>query len=160
MSKKPPNLVFLVLDTVGAKHLSLYGYHRPTTPNLEKIARESTVYTRCFAPSSWTVFGNSNKGTSGSGSISPVLKGSVMRSPRIKICDNNDNVGKIFSKFTVTQKMVIVCFIEFDIASHLKAGIFFPYNACKSPPQVYRHSYKLLIHIFWRGVPNEIFPDQ
>ncbi len=55
MSKKPPNLVFLVLDTVGAKHLSLYGYHRPTTPNLEKIARESTVYTRCFAPSSWTV---------------------------------------------------------------------------------------------------------
>jgi arylsulfatase A-like enzyme len=55
MSPKPPNIVFLVLDTVGAKHLSLYGYQRTTTPNLEKIARDCTVYTRCFAPACWTV---------------------------------------------------------------------------------------------------------
>jgi len=55
VSNKPPNLILLVLDTVGAKHLSLYGYPRPTTPNLEKLARECTVYTRCFAPSCWTV---------------------------------------------------------------------------------------------------------
>jgi arylsulfatase A-like enzyme len=55
MSRKLPNIILLVLDTVGAKHLSLYGYHRPTTPNLEKIARECTLYTRCLAPACWTV---------------------------------------------------------------------------------------------------------
>lgn len=55
LSKKLPNIVFMVLDTVGAKHLSLYGYHRPTAPNLEQIAQESTVFTRCFAPACWTV---------------------------------------------------------------------------------------------------------
>ncbi len=55
MSKKLPNIILMVLDTVGAKHLSLYGYHRPTTPNLEKIAQECSVYTRCFAPACWTV---------------------------------------------------------------------------------------------------------
>ncbi|MEJ2069737.1 MAG: sulfatase [Syntrophobacterales bacterium] len=55
MSKKLPNIILLVLDTVGAKHLSLYNYHRPTTPNLERIARDCTVYTRCFAPACWTV---------------------------------------------------------------------------------------------------------
>ena len=55
MTKKLPNIIFLVLDTVGAQHLSLYNYHRPTTPNLERIARDCTVYTRCFAPACWTV---------------------------------------------------------------------------------------------------------
>jgi arylsulfatase A-like enzyme len=55
MSSKLPNIVLIVLDTVGAKHLSLYGYHRPTTPNLERIARECSVYTRCFAPACWTM---------------------------------------------------------------------------------------------------------
>lgn len=55
MNKKLPNIILLVLDTVGAKHLSLYGYPRRTTPNLERVARESTMYTRCFAPSCWTV---------------------------------------------------------------------------------------------------------
>lgn len=55
MRKKSPNIILMVLDTVGAKHLSLYNYHRPTTLNLEKIARECTVYPRCFAPAGWTV---------------------------------------------------------------------------------------------------------
>ncbi len=50
-----PNLVLLVLDTTGARHLSLYGYPRSTTPNLERLARECRVYRRCFAPGCWTV---------------------------------------------------------------------------------------------------------
>lgn len=55
MSKKLPNIILMVLDTVGAKHLSLFDYHRPTTQNLEKIAQESLVFNRCFAPAGWTV---------------------------------------------------------------------------------------------------------
>lgn len=35
--------------------MSLYGYQRKTTPNLERIAEECTIYTRCFAPSCWTI---------------------------------------------------------------------------------------------------------
>jgi len=53
--KKLPNIILMVLDTVSAKHLSLYNYHRPTTPNLERIAQECNVYSRCFAPACWTV---------------------------------------------------------------------------------------------------------
>jgi arylsulfatase A-like enzyme len=55
MSRKRPNIIFIVLDTAGAKAMSLYGYHRRTTPNLEKMAAECRVYTRCFAPGCWTV---------------------------------------------------------------------------------------------------------
>jgi arylsulfatase A-like enzyme len=55
MSRKLPNIVLIVLDTVGAKHLSLYGYQKPTTPNLERIAEECSVYSRCLAPACWTM---------------------------------------------------------------------------------------------------------
>jgi len=35
--------------------MSLYGYHRQTTPNLDELASHCTVYRRCFAPSCWTI---------------------------------------------------------------------------------------------------------
>lgn len=53
--QKLPNIIFIVMDTVGAKHMSLYGYPRRTTPNLDRIAAECAVYDRCFAPSCWTI---------------------------------------------------------------------------------------------------------
>jgi glucan phosphoethanolaminetransferase (alkaline phosphatase superfamily) len=34
-----PNVLLIVLDTVRAEHLSLYGYRRPTTPTLERLAK-------------------------------------------------------------------------------------------------------------------------
>ena len=34
-----PNVLLIVLDTVRADHLSLYGYHRATTPKLEQLAK-------------------------------------------------------------------------------------------------------------------------
>jgi arylsulfatase A-like enzyme len=50
-----PNIILIVLDTAAAKHMSLYGYHRDTTPELKRIAEESVVYTKCFSPATWTV---------------------------------------------------------------------------------------------------------
>ena len=54
MPKQKSNIMVVVMDTVAAKHMSLYGYNRLTTPNLERIAAESTLYTRCFSPADWT----------------------------------------------------------------------------------------------------------
>ncbi|RLD96695.1 MAG: hypothetical protein DRI93_00115 [Aquificota bacterium] len=51
-----PNIVLVVCDTLGAKHMSLYGYERRTTPNLERLVEEVgfTVYTNCYTTSCWT----------------------------------------------------------------------------------------------------------
>jgi len=56
MLKNLPNIILILCDTLGAKHMSLYGYERKTTPNLEKLVEREgwAVYTRCFAPASWT----------------------------------------------------------------------------------------------------------
>ncbi len=37
MTKKLPNIVLIVMDTMGAKHMSLYGYH--PYHNLERITQ-------------------------------------------------------------------------------------------------------------------------
>jgi arylsulfatase A-like enzyme len=47
--------VLVVLDTVGADHLSLYDYPKATTPFLDSIAAESLIYDAATAPAPWTV---------------------------------------------------------------------------------------------------------
>lgn len=39
-----PNVIIIVFDAMTARNLSLYGYHRKTTPNLERFAERATVY--------------------------------------------------------------------------------------------------------------------
>jgi len=50
-----PNVLLIVLDTVRGDHLSLYGYPRRTTPNLDRLAAESLVFEAAYANSSWTL---------------------------------------------------------------------------------------------------------
>ncbi|HEX6900547.1 MAG TPA: sulfatase [Thermoanaerobaculia bacterium] len=38
------NVLFVTVDTLRADRMSLYGYRRPTTPNLEAFAREAVVF--------------------------------------------------------------------------------------------------------------------
>ncbi len=54
-SADKPNIVLITLDTVRADHLSLYGYARPTSPNLDRWARQGVVFDNAIAPSSWTL---------------------------------------------------------------------------------------------------------
>lgn len=50
-----PNIVFIVLDTVRADHLSSYGYSRSTTPNIDRLARQGVLFENAIAPASWTL---------------------------------------------------------------------------------------------------------
>jgi arylsulfatase A-like enzyme len=50
-----PHIVLLVLDTLRADHLACYGYDRPTSPALDALATESTLYEHAVAPSPWTL---------------------------------------------------------------------------------------------------------
>jgi arylsulfatase A-like enzyme len=50
-----PNVLFLVLDTQRADHLSAYGYSRQTSPNLDTLAASAVLFENAFSPSSWTL---------------------------------------------------------------------------------------------------------
>jgi len=51
----PPHVVVVVLDTLRADHLSCYGYERETSPNLDALCAQSTVYENAHSASSWTL---------------------------------------------------------------------------------------------------------
>ena len=49
---KKPNILFLGMDSLAATHMSLYGYHRLTTPHMDKyLSTDSIVCNNGFAPS-------------------------------------------------------------------------------------------------------------
>ena len=50
-----PNLLLVVLDTMRADHLGLYGYPRPTSPWLDGFASRAIVFETAISPSSWTL---------------------------------------------------------------------------------------------------------
>ncbi len=52
---RTPSVLLIILDTVRAANLSVYGYDRPTTPALEYLARHAVLFQRAIATSSWTL---------------------------------------------------------------------------------------------------------
>ena len=50
-----PNVILLVMDTQRADHLSSYGYSRPTSPNLDRLAADSWLFENAMSNSSWTL---------------------------------------------------------------------------------------------------------
>ena len=49
------NVLLIVLDTVRADHLGLYGYARPTAPNLSRLANEGVRFERARSTAPWTL---------------------------------------------------------------------------------------------------------
>ena len=52
--QRPPDIVVIVMDTTRRDHLSCYGYESNTTPTLDELADESTVFARAYSTSGWT----------------------------------------------------------------------------------------------------------
>jgi arylsulfatase A-like enzyme len=50
-----PNVLLVVLDTVRADRLSLYGYERATTPVLERLAQHGIRFDQARATAPWTL---------------------------------------------------------------------------------------------------------
>ncbi len=49
-----PNVLLIVLDTVRAQSLSLYGFERPTSPQLERLARTGVRFDHAISTAPWT----------------------------------------------------------------------------------------------------------
>jgi arylsulfatase A-like enzyme len=53
-SPDKPNVIFYVIDGGAADFMSVYGYNRRTTPNLEQLAAEGAVFEWAYSNSTWT----------------------------------------------------------------------------------------------------------
>jgi arylsulfatase A-like enzyme len=55
MAVAPANVIILLIDSLRADHLSSYGYPLPTSPVIDRLAREGILFRNGFATSNWTV---------------------------------------------------------------------------------------------------------
>jgi len=45
-----PNIIILATDGLQAEHLGLYGYPRPTSPNIDRLGADGVRLTQCYVP--------------------------------------------------------------------------------------------------------------
>jgi arylsulfatase A-like enzyme len=93
-----PNIILIVMDTVRADHLSLYGYERDTTPNLRNFAEEATLYLHAIASSNTTLSTHASIFTG----LYPRQHGAYMKPPEypygVPLSANFDTIAEILSR--------------------------------------------------------------
>lgn len=60
LNRKFPNILIVVFDALSAINMSLYGYPRKTTPNIEQFAKRATVYNRHYSAGNFTIPGTNS----------------------------------------------------------------------------------------------------
>jgi len=56
LSPENRQCIFLIsADTLGSRHLPLYGYDKISTPNMQSLAEDGVIFRNAYANSSWTV---------------------------------------------------------------------------------------------------------
>ena len=50
LAAKRLNVIYVFIDALRADHLSAYGYHRKTSPNLDKLATRASFFENAFTP--------------------------------------------------------------------------------------------------------------
>lgn len=122
-----PNILIFVFDAMSARHLSLYGYPRQTTPNLQKFAERSSVYHRHYSAGNFTSSGTASMLTG----LYPWThrainyRGMINRS----LVDQNffHLIGKEYTRFAFTQNLWADIFLnQFgkDLDFHLPPNSF------------------------------------
>lgn len=56
-SSARPSILIFVFDALSARDMSLHGYHRKTTPNIERFAARATVYNQHYSAAHFTTPG-------------------------------------------------------------------------------------------------------
>jgi arylsulfatase len=51
---QPEHVLFVLVDTLRADHLGAFGYERPTSPNLDRLASQGVLFTQAISQCSYT----------------------------------------------------------------------------------------------------------
>jgi arylsulfatase len=49
-----PNIIFIIIDAVRARNVGAYGYDKPTTPNIDKIAQQGVLFRNAYSCINYT----------------------------------------------------------------------------------------------------------
>jgi arylsulfatase A-like enzyme len=122
-----PNILIFVFDAMSARHLSLYGYGRETTPNLKKFAERAFVYHRHYAAGNFTTSGTASMLTG----MDPWTHRAINFRGMIdrQFTDRNlfKLVGDEYTRFAFTQNLwadILLSQFQQDLDIHLHCDSF------------------------------------
>ena len=87
--RPPINVVLIVVDTLRSDHLGPYGASRPTSPALDALAAEGTVFERAYSTAPWT------KPSMASLFTGLYPRGHALRGMRRKLADGNPTLAQV-----------------------------------------------------------------
>lgn len=138
-------VILVVLDTTRADHLSLYGYPRPTTPQLEAFAEHAMVFDRATSTSSWTLPAHASLFTG----LLPLAHGAMrlpgldedaedlskqdIHRPAYPLAEEFQTLAEWFSKAGYSTGAVVANYAYMDPAFNVDQG-FDDYFAVRSTP--------------------------
>ncbi|MEE9270492.1 MAG: sulfatase [Candidatus Krumholzibacteria bacterium] len=95
-----PNVVFIVLDALRADHLSAYGYERPTSPNMDRVAAEGVVFLNARSHGNRTVLAMPAIFTS----LYPSFHGAISRGELMSpLPDDRVTIAELFQRANYTS---------------------------------------------------------
>jgi arylsulfatase A-like enzyme len=97
-----PNVVFYIIDGGSAELMSVYGYNRRTTPNLERLAAEGVVFERAYSNASWTVPSTVSFMTGLLEGAWPAAPGSYLSEQAVTMAEHMHRGGYQTAVFTAT----------------------------------------------------------
>jgi arylsulfatase A-like enzyme len=86
-----PNVLLIVLDTLRGDRLSCYGYARDTTPHIDALAAQGTLYAKTFSTCFWTLPAHASLFTG----IHPLQAGAT--SETLHLPDDNTTLAEVLS---------------------------------------------------------------
>ena len=89
-----PNVVFITIDTLRADHLGCYGYDRDTSPFIDSLAREGTVFQDTSAPAAWT---KPSTGTLLTG-LYPSRHGALYHGSKLQVPEGHQTLAEAFQE--------------------------------------------------------------
>ena len=111
-ASEPGDIVLVTIDTLRADHLSLYGYARPTSPQLERHFADGAVFDRAYAASAYT-----------SASTASLLSGLLPQAHRVRLFDQlfPDDVAWVTD--LLPDRYQKVAFVSTKILSDAATGL-------------------------------------
>lgn len=101
-----PDIVLLVLDTQRLDRLSCYGYSRETTPQLDTLAADATIFTHAVAAAQWTVPSHASMFTGLYPSDHNMYHASSVLSPRLETLAGRLGAGGYFTSAFCTNPLL------------------------------------------------------
>lgn len=125
---KGQDVVFILIDTLRADYLSLYGYNVKTSPFIDSLAENALVFNRAIAPSSWTAPSVASLFTSSYPSEHGVKSGLVVRR-KLSQLHQDAKFNKISSKqVTMPEYFKDLGYSTFGVADNQNIGESLGFN--------------------------------